>query len=106
MTVILSQQYWQMKANTDQHNTIQNTLATVFKRENSCCHLVSNWKQNGKKTKSVKSWDEIRNKKWVRKKWQIKIEIAKHYDIPKSTLSGILNKTTNSCSSLTCTNFG
>jgi len=33
MTVIilLSQQFWQMKANTDQHNTIQNTLATVFK---------------------------------------------------------------------------
>jgi len=32
MTVLLSQQFWQMKANTDKHNTIQNTLATVFKR--------------------------------------------------------------------------
>jgi len=31
-TVILSQQFWQMKANTDQHNTIKNTLAMVFKR--------------------------------------------------------------------------
>jgi len=41
MTVILSQQYWQMKANTDQHNTIQNTLATVFKREYSCCRYFS-----------------------------------------------------------------
>jgi len=53
MTVILSQQYLQMKANTDQHNTIQNTLATVFKREYSCCHLVSNlkaeWKENEKR---------------------------------------------------------
>jgi len=41
-----------MKANTDQHNTIQNTFATVFKREYSCCHLVSNlkaeWKENEK----------------------------------------------------------
>jgi len=44
MTVILSQQFWQMKANTDQHNTIQNTLATVFKRKKSFCHLVSNLK--------------------------------------------------------------
>ena len=33
-----------MKANTDQHNTIKYTLATVFKREKSCCHLVSNLK--------------------------------------------------------------
>jgi len=31
MTVILSQQFWQMKANTYQHITIQNTLATVLK---------------------------------------------------------------------------
>jgi len=30
MTVILSQQFLQMKANTDQHITIQNTLATVL----------------------------------------------------------------------------
>ena len=40
----MSQQYWQMKANIDQHNTIQRPLATVFKREYSCCHLVSNLK--------------------------------------------------------------
>ena len=33
-----------MKANTDQQNTIQNTLATVFKREYDCCRLVSNLK--------------------------------------------------------------
>jgi len=32
MTVILSQQFWQMKANADQHDTIQNILATVIKR--------------------------------------------------------------------------
>jgi len=51
MTVLLSQQYWQMKAN--QHNTIQNTLATVFKQEYGCCHLVLNlkaeWKGNEKR---------------------------------------------------------
>jgi len=58
MTVVLSQKYWQMKANTDQHNTIQNTLATVFKRNYSFCHLVSNLKAEWKENKSVKSWDE------------------------------------------------
>ena len=42
-----------MKAKKDQHNTIQNTLATVFKPEYSCCHLGSNlkaeWKENEKR---------------------------------------------------------
>jgi len=53
ITIILSQQYWQMKANTDQHNLIQNMLATVFKPEYSCCHLVSNLKAEWEE-----SWDE------------------------------------------------
>ena len=53
-----------MKANTDQHNTIQNTLATAYKREYSCCHLVSNlkveWKEN-EKALSLKTKYEIIN---------------------------------------------
>ena len=62
MTVILSQQFWQMKAKTDQHNTIQNTfLATILRETKVSVIKCPTWKQNGKKTKSVKSCDEIIN---------------------------------------------
>jgi len=69
-----------MKVNTDHHNTIQNTLATVFKRDYIIILLSF----------SVQLESRMERKRSVNGK--SKIEIAKHYDIPKSTLSGISNK--------------